>query len=497
MWQKIKEYMKGVAMRLGLVKSLKELDSHKHIEVDEQAYDRIEKHKKLYAGEPDWQMYKEYPSFRKRPIDRKMKTMNMGKKVSEKMAMLIFSEKVKMNIDNEEAKKFVEEVLNNNDFVFNFPRYLEYMFALGGSAIKVYFDPAKEQIKLSYAPADAFFPLSNDSSKIDEALFVDTEQKNGKHYTLLEFNEWEGKQYIIRNELYESDSPNKLGKQVPLNKLYDDLEEDAAVPNLRRPLYVYLRPNIANNKNLHSPLGISLFENSYDTLYLLDFMYDFWWHEFRMGKRKVAVTKEYLYPILRDEEMRSIFDPDETMYEAIANENEPIKDLTVDVRIDQIITGINSALDILAMQTGLNPGTFRFDGTGIKTATEVISQNSETYQTKNAHEQLVEKGIKDLITTIIDVGKLYGIYKGPEDFGVTLDFDDSIAQDRNQNMAYYTAMYQGKMMPHKIALMRANDLTEKEAEEWMALIGEDSLGGRSINGEDADNFGIGSLNVGE
>ncbi|MDN6288875.1 MAG: phage portal protein [Tetragenococcus koreensis] len=495
MWEKIKQYMKGVAMRLGMVKELKQLDSHKEIEIDESAYEYIEKNKKIYAGEPDWQVYKEYPSFQKTHVNRTMKTFNMGKKVSEKMAMLIFSEKVKMNIDNDEAKEFVESVLEDNDFVYNFPRYLEYMFALGGSAIKVYFDPDKEKIKLSYAPADAFFPLSNDSSKIDEALFVDAESKNGKFYTLLEFNEWDGDLYTIRNELYKSDSADKLGKQTNLSELYEDMEEETAMPDLRRPLYVYFKPNIANNKNLHSPLGISLYENCYDTLYLLDYMYDFWWHEFRMGKRKVAVSKALLYPIMEDERLRGMFDPEETIYEAVNDENDPVQDLTVDIRVEQIISGINAALDILAMQTGLNPGTFRFDGTGIKTATEVISQNSETYQTKNAHEQLVDKGIKDLITTIVDVGKLYKLYKGPDEFGVTLDFDDSIAQDRNQNMAYYSSMYNSKLMPHLYSVMRANDLTEKEAQEWIDMMKQEN--GSAVTDEMSDAFGVGAQNVGE
>lgn len=472
---------------LGLVQELKELKSHRKITIDEDTYGRIAKNKAIYSGYlPEWHDI-EYKNSARQTQERKMLGLDMGKIIPEKMAALVFNEKCIVNIANLTdgkdlaivdkdgvketgiAQDFIDRTFRHNKFYRNFQRYLEYMFATGGMAIKVYH--ADGEVRLSYASADTFFPLSFDQENIDEALFVNEEKKGKYIYTLLEWHEWEGKNYVVTNELYQSETAGELGMKVKLETMYEGLEERTVMENLTRPLFVYIKPNIANNKDMNSPLGISLFENAHNNLYMTDYLHDFFYHEFNLGKRRIAVDRALLVPFMdADGKPRTMFDTNETVYTAIAGEGEPVKDITMGLRSKDIIDSLNTELDILAMKVGMNAGTFRFDSSGLKTATEVISENSETYRTKNSHEVLIEAGIQDLILTILEFGQLYELYPRGEanlEIEVGIDFDDSIAQDRTENYKFYAAAVGSKMMPKLEGIMRAFKIPEPLAIEWI------------------------------
>ncbi|CCQ21858.1 Uncharacterized ATP-dependent helicase C582.10c [Listeria monocytogenes] len=91
---------------------------------------------------------------------------------------------------------------------------------------------------------------------------------------MLEWNEWQ-------TELYQSDDSDELGGKVSLKLLFNDIEPVVPLPKFTRPTFIYIKPNIANNKNLTSPLGISVYANALDTLKTLDLMFDSYYQEFK------------------------------------------------------------------------------------------------------------------------------------------------------------------------------------------------------------------------
>lgn len=473
MFQKLIDFFRKVGSKMNLFNGFKEVGEHKKMHIDETAYMNIETNRQIYAGYvQEWHKMKEYTSQGEQKT-RDMKRLGMGKVLAEKMARLIFNEKAIITISQEEPAKFVLETLENNGFHKNFQRYLEYGCALGGMAVKVY-EHAGE-VRLSYATADAFYPIKHDSENIDEALFINEEVQDGKFFTLMEFHEWIEGTYTITNELYRSEVKGNVGKRVPLDTLYEGLDDETKLYDVRRPIFVYFKLNTANNKNMQSPLGISIFENSYDTLYMIDYLYDFFWNEFKLGKRRITVPRSMLRPFIDAQGFEQVgFDPDETVFTPIQTDDEGgVKDLSVEIRATDIIQSINALLDMLSMQVGLSAGTFTFDGKSMKTATEVVSENSMTYQTKNSHEVLVEEGIKELITSIIDVAKAYKIYTGTDVFDVGINFDDSIAQDRDKDLNYYGRAFQMGLIPQREAIMRAYNIDKETALKWILEIEED------------------------
>lgn len=259
--------------------------------------------------------------------------------------------------------------------------------------------------------------------------------------------------------------------------MYPDLEEEARIEGLTRPLFVYIRPNTANNFDMYSPLGISIYANALDTLKTLDIAYDSFQREFRLGKKRILVPQSAIKTVVDPQsgKMSRYFDAEDEAYQAMNFESEDaIKDISVELRVNEHIDAINSILNLLSMQLGFSAGTFTFDSQGLKTATEVVSENSKTFRTKNSHETIVEEGIKELVDVIVNVAELYDIFTAPDDYDVTVDFDDSIAEDRAANATYYMTLQSAGLISKKYALQRILDLTEEQAEEMLQEIKDEN-----------------------
>lgn len=482
--------VKGVMRRMGLLKALKDVKDHKKVNANDEDYKYIDMWKRLYQGH-----YAEWHNLNYEhngnPVNRRQLSMNLPKVTAKYMSKLLFNEKVKINIDDKAAEEFVLNVLKTNGFTKNMERYIEYGEAMGGFVIKVYHDGNKN-VKVSFATADCMYPLSNDSENVDECIIANSFHKNNKYYTLLEWNEWQGDVYTVTTELYQSDDPNELGTKVSLKLLFNDIEPVVPLPPLTRPTFVYIKPNIANNKNLTSPLGISIYANALDTLKTLDLMFDSYYQEFKLGKKKVLVPSSFVKTAVNlDGSTTQYFDSTDEAFFLYQGDQDAdgksVKDISVEIRSTEFIESINAMLRIYAMQVGLSAGTFTFDENGLKTATEVVSEKSETYQTKNSHSQLIEQGIKEMIVSILEVGKFIEAYSGDivELDTITVDFDDSIAQDEDTTINRYTNAKNQGMIPLKIALQRAWNITDAEAEEWKEEIekdGQSSLPENDLSG---------------
>lgn len=474
--------------RMGLIKGIKKLADHKDIQVSEEQYQQIDIWKALYKG-----YYEKWHKVQYQTINgqktRTMKTLNMPKVVAQELATLVFNEKCEISISDEQLSENIKQVFKTNSFYKKFQDYLEYNFALGGMVIKAYAE--NDQIKLSYVTADCFIPLGWDNKGINEGVFVNEFRKGNKKYTHLEWHLWEGDQYVIKNEVYESNNSTDLGVKVSLKDFFPNLKEEATIENLKRPLFVYFKPNTANNIDITSPLGISVFANALDTLHSLDIAFDSYQREFRLGKKRILVPATAIKTVVDPQtgQMNRYFDANDEVYEAFNfdQDSDGIKDISVALRVEEHISAINSLLNILAMQIGFSAGSFTFDGKGVKTATEVVSENSKTFRTKQGHETIIEAGLQELVEVIVQVAELYGIFAGPEDYEVTVTFDDSIAEDQTAEINKQIQLVSNGLTSKKKAIMKIHGLTEEEAERLLKEIREEQ---QTATAEAIDFFGM-------
>ncbi|MFS8578793.1 MAG: phage portal protein [Novibacillus thermophilus] len=462
--------IRQVMYRMGLLKGIEKLSDHKDVTLNEEMFQQIEIWKSLYKG-----YYEKWHNITYQTVEgrkqRIMESLNMAKASAAEMASLVFNEKCEISISDDTLAKNIEEVFKQNKFYKKFQDYLEYSFALGGMVIKPYVED--EKIKLSFVTADCFIPLSWQNETIYEAVFPSEYKKGDKKYTHLEWHVWENGEYVIRNELYESNGQD-LGIKVALSTLFPDLEEEVRISGLSKPIFTYFKPNTANNIDTQSPLGISIYANALDTMKAIDTAFDSLHREFRLGKKRIIVPAHMVQVVIDSQtgEPKRYFNASDETYEALnADENDvDIRDMTVELRVEEHIEAINALLNLFAMQTGFSAGTFTFDGESMKTATEVISEQSKTFKSKQSHEVIIEASLQELIDSIVAIAELYNIFSAPENYEVAISFDDSIAEDKSAEINQQIQLVTNQLQSRKRAIMRIHGMTEEDAEQLLQEI---------------------------
>jgi A118 family predicted phage portal protein len=441
---------------------------------------------------------------------RQLFRLNTAKAVSAELASLVWGEECQFSVStagweekvNEDGviinpdplKEFIADVLRKNAFGEKLQELIEQGMALGGAAIKVWHDvrrgregnelPETGAIRLGYCMADQFVPLAWDNAQITEGVFISRRARKGWYYTRLEWHRWDGETYTITNELYKADmqrganadSQDILGIRCPtaeLTELYPGLEPETVIP-VEESLFSYFRTPIANNIDDNSPLGVSIYANALETLHAIDICYDSFVTEFRLGKKKIIVPARFLRAVVDPQTGRQVryFDPNDETYVGVADDDGTagIHDISVELRVEEHIAALNALLSILCLQIGFSATTFSFDAqSGLKTATEVVSENSKTYKTIKTVQNQLRPMLEHMVRNIIDVAILYGMeWQGQSverlaagGYEVKITFDDGVTQDRQTNLN------EGVMLVNSGLLSKFTFLTDRKYGQGM------------------------------
>ena len=474
MFNRLLNWLKGGLIKVGLIKSLESLKEHNDIELNKEMFENIDKWRYLYKG-----YYSKWHDVKYHTLSgyktRRMHTLGLAKIVASEMASLVYNEKCEISIDHDDVKELVDDVFKNNKFDKKFQDYLEYSFAHGGMVIKPYIEDNK--IKLSFVTAESFIPISWKNDSIYEAVFPYEFKRRDKKYTHLEWHLWEDDTYIIKNEVYESQNGTDLGVKVSLKTFFPGLEEEVSIKGLKRSIFTYFKPNTANNIDTDSPLGISLFANALDTMKTIDIAFDSFNREFRLGKKRIIVPESMVKVVYdADGKPQRYFDASDETYESFNTGNmddAKIHDISVELRVEEHVSAINALLNLFAMQTGFSAGAFTFNGQTMKTATEVVSEQSKTFKSKQSHEVIIEAALQELVGSIVAIAELYNLIKAPKEFEVTVTFDDSIAEDKESEINKQVLLVNSELQSKKRAIIEIFGVTEDEALEIMKEIQED------------------------
>ena len=212
--------------------SLNSITDHPKIAISPEEYNRILDNLRYFAGAFDRVTYRDSNGTQ---VKRDFNHLPIGRTASKKVASLVFNEHATIQVDNETADEFVNETPKNDRFSKNFERYLESCLALGGLAMRPYID--EDRVRVSFVQAPVFLPLQSNTQDVSSAAIVTktlkTEGQKVKYYSLIEFHEWTKDSYTITNELYESESNTRIGQRVPLNVIYEDLQETVTLNGLQ------------------------------------------------------------------------------------------------------------------------------------------------------------------------------------------------------------------------------------------------------------------------
>ena len=448
---------------------------------------------------------------------RRMYYLNLSKAVCAELAGMVWTDQADISLTttgfepteaqpDDPLQVWVKRVLEKNNFGVKMLEAIEQAAALGGEAMKVWRDvrrdskgnevPGSEEIKIGWCMADQFIPTAWDNAEVSEAVFISRKAKGGYYYTRLEFHEWDGLTYYITNELYRAEIKKDgstepqdiLGVRVPLMELYPLLDEETTIQGLEASLFSYFRTPVANNIDDNSPLGVSVYGNAMETLHALDICFDSFVREFRLGKKRIIVPARMIKTVVDPTtgEVRRFFDATDETYEALSTDDPDslkIQDNSVELRVEEHVGAMNAFLNIFCLQVGLSAGTFSFDAKGgLKTATEVVSENSKTYKTVRNFQNMIRPAIERLVDNIIAVGALYDMTTADgqriaelkeRGYEVNIAMDDGITQDRQTNINEGISLVGAGLMRQKTFLTDpkyGQGLTEEAADAELQQI---------------------------
>ena len=445
----------------------------------DETYSHIDEWLDWYQGDVEnFHTYKIYNGMT--TTKQKRYRLGMAKKVCEDWANLMLNEKVAIKAGEYESR--LNEILQENNFRVRGNQIVEMAFALGTAAFVEYKD-GDGNVVIDFIRADMIYPISWDNGDIVECVFGSNRVSNGKEIIYLQIHRKGGKldpdnedeenpdTYYIENKYIDAKSGKELDPPDNVMPIIDTGYES--------PLFQIIMPNICNNVDLDSPLGISVYANSISQLKGCDLVYDSYMNEFVLGRKRILVPLSQAKRQMQEDGISApAFDPEDTVYYLLPddrNNSQSLTEVDMTIRAQEHELGIQRSLDLLSLKCGMGTGRYQFENGGVKTATEVISDKSDLYQNR-------QKNVIILEAALIGMAQAVAFLDNGSVPVVTVDFDDSIIEDTNTTIDRNIKLVEGGLRSKLSAIMEINKCTEPEARKELKRIAEEN----QITGRDID-----------
>ena len=452
--------------------------------VPEEFYTYIENWKSWYDGYvKQFHRYRIWNGMKYVPC--RLYSLGMAKKVCEDWANLLLNEKCKITLEGEKEQDFIDSVFERNNFKVKSNEMQEIKAARGTVAYvpTVVNASVDEQtgkvngnggeIRIDYVPADLILPLTWENGIVTECAFGSHKSiKKDSYLYICIHKRTENGTYDIENLLYR-DTKGSLS-EVNLSDVpgFENVAPVVHTPFTHR-MFVIDRMNIVNNVDATLPMGISVFANAIDQLKGVDLTYDSYVNEFQLGKKRVMLKPQATKDFHTGE---PLFDTSDVVFYVLpadGQDGDIIKEINMSLRTAEHNAGIQDMLNLLSSKCGFGENHYKYDNGNVSTATQIISENSEMFRTIKKHEIILESVLIELCRILLRMGNAYMNAGLNEDVEITVDFDDSIIEDKEVSFNRDARMVQmGIMQPYEFRMRYMN---EDEATAKAALPQMESL----------------------
>lgn len=352
-------------------------------------------------------------------------------------------------------------------FVSHLPNVLEKALALGGMIIKPYI--SNEQLYLDFNYQGEFYPISfDDDGNITDIAFIDRFSDEKFLYTKVERQTfiYSSKQVIIENKAFrirlqsntEDDTVSDLGNQIPLSEVErwaTISDEPITIENVEKPLYGFFKVPLANNIDLHSPLGISIFSPAISLIERADNQFSRLDWEYNGGQLAIdvdptAVTYSEGYYGTKV----NLDQCQDRLYRNLdLGSDETYNQWAPALRDANYLNGLNAYLNRIEDVIGLARGTLSQVDTEAKTATEIKLLKQRTYITISDLQKHLEMCILDVVYAMNVFVDLYELAPSGL-YDTKIDWKDSILTDTDTELE------------QKLNLQSAGILSKAEVRAW-------------------------------
>lgn len=338
----------------------------------------------------------------------------------------------------------------------------------------------------------------NSNGDILGVIFIDRQIKGDDYYTRLEYQhftssisddgEGVGRTYTIENKAFRSKGSDSLGRSIALADVpeWKNIPESVTISNVEKPLFGYFKMPYNNTIDYTSPEGVAVFANCIEELRNLDVAWSRKDDEVDDSQHITFIDESAL--MKRDKntgdkerlELPRFVKGLRMGVEASNTVNEHVPTLLTEQRV----ADINSILSMISTKAGFSQGQFVLDRkTGITTATEIESDDSETVETITDMRNALKSAIKDLVYALDKYCDVF--FNMPSGYINALDesvadedvfyFKDLLASFEQDRTRAYQLMMNGVYSKRKY-LKEYEGFNDKEIDEMFAECGEENAG---------------------
>lgn len=447
--------------------------------VPEEFYTYIENWRSWYDGYvKQFHRYRIWNGMKYVPC--RLYSLGMAKKVCEDWANLLMNEKVQITLEGKKEQAFIDDVFRRNNFSVKINEMQELKAARGTTAYvptvsNVQVDGqtgtvtgTDGEIRIDYVPADLILPLTWENGIVTECAFGSHKAfKKDTYLYICIHKRSERGTYDIENLLYKDIKGSLTEVNLADVPGFENIPPVVHTPFTQRT-FVIDRLNIANNVDPTLPMGIAVFANAIDQLKGVDVTYDSYVNEFQLGKKRVMLKPQAVKDFKSGE---PLFDTSDVVFYVLPadgkQDGEIIKEIDMQLRTAEHNAGIQDMLNLLSSKCGFGENHYKYDNGNVSTATQIISENSEMFRTIKKHEIILEDVLVELCRILLRMGNAYMKAGLDEEVEITIDFDDSIIEDKETDFSRDSRMVQMGIMNHWE--FRAKWMNEDEATAKAAL----------------------------
>lgn len=414
----------------------------------------------------NWYSNREIPEFHVRrtvnAVSYHLSRLNFAKRCCSDDANLC--EILEVNSGNKEQAEFVDNILGQSEFNTQYRKQLEKTSADGTTACYVRLDNATfldngkvngGNIRLNYAEAESFLPLTVENDIVTEAAFCGSALKQGKKQTtLVLFVKNESGLYTAETHIFD-DKGNEL-KDCETIVILGDVKPFAVMRNAE-----------VNNLDNMDGYGLPKIYSAIPVLKILDLCYNVLFSDLDKSE-KILLINDMLCEF--DNNGKPNLTPEQKklfvlMGEKLPKDKDLIQEYNPEIRIDQITKVFELALSLLSMMFGYGTKKYSFENGQITTATEYIGERQDQMQELNRQRQEATRYIQDICKAVMWFSNTFHGTAYDLETDILVDFDDSYVTDRESELERKRNDALSFDIPQLTIwyLMDAYNLTEKEA----------------------------------
>lgn len=342
--------------------------------------------------------------------------------------------------------------------------------AAGGMVIKPY--PQGKHLFFEYVMAWSMYPIAFDGAgNLTDVIFRDIYTMGKTTYTRLERHKLETKRVsgedepttvvTVTQRAFRSLNRESLGTECSLKEvpIWAQLQPETTIRDTGGKLLVgCYKAAGANNIDLDSPLGVSVFSRARDLIRDADEQYSRLLWEFEGGEMAIDVDPLALRPKQSYGEDGSVHYEapklNERLFRGVDNgRDETYHVFAPGLRDGSLLNGLNSILQKVEDACGLARGTFSDPTNEAMTATQLRILRKRTYDTIAGNQAALETCLRDVVQAMDTHATLANL--APEgEWELSFEWDDSIIVDTDQQLN------------ERLALANVGAISRAELRSW-------------------------------